>query len=118
MINFRYLDSAYIELSSDINFIPKLSSLEVKTQSQRQHRQKTAVPIYEVYRYLPKGLMKAGGAPDPFLPCLKSPQAMEAVAAVDSAEYAAWQPKCQYVLHNMLTCTNSLGFLRNMTYFH
>ena len=31
IINFRYLDSAYIELSSDTSFIPKLSSLEGKT---------------------------------------------------------------------------------------
>ena len=46
--------------------------------------------FYLPIMYLPKGLMKAGGAPDPFLPCLKSPQAMEAVAAVDKAEYAAW----------------------------
>ena len=46
--------------------------------------------VNTVLMYLPKGLMKAGGAPDPFLPCLKSPQAMEAVAAVDKAEYAAW----------------------------
>ena len=52
MINFIYLDSAYIELSSDTSFIPKLSSLESKTQSQRQRRQKNAGPIYEVYRYL------------------------------------------------------------------
>ena len=51
MINFRYLDSAYIELSSDASFTPKLSSLEGKTWSQRQHREKRAVPIYEVYRY-------------------------------------------------------------------
>ena len=47
-MNFRYLDSAYIELSSDTRFMPKLHSLEGKTQSQRQHREKSAVPIYEV----------------------------------------------------------------------
>ena len=48
IMNFRYLDSAYIELSSDTGFMPKLHSLEGKTQSQRQHREKSAVPIYEV----------------------------------------------------------------------
>ena len=30
MMNFRYLDSAYIELLSDISFVPKLGSLEGK----------------------------------------------------------------------------------------
>ena len=52
MINFRYLDSAYIELSSDISFVPKLGSLEGKRQSQRQSREKIAIPIYDVYRYI------------------------------------------------------------------